>query len=200
MAGDSRGVGRISTSTSDFGISGRESHDSSKYYQSKINQNQISFREVGELQDYPSELINKIVCEDSRKLSFLPDNCVHLMITSPPYNACKEYDDDLSLNEYLGLLKDVFKETYRVLVPGGRAAINIANLGRKPYIPLSTYINQIMKDGLEIEQNSNQILEFTKEVKIIDEDKKVRIIETLWRIIFSNKVASESKSIGNKGV
>ena len=146
MAGDSRGVGRTSTSTSDFGISGRESHDSSKYYQSKINQNQISYREVGELQDYPSELINKIVCEDSRKLSFLPDNCVHLMITSPPYNACKEYDDDLSLNEYLGLLKDVFEETYRVLVPGGRAAINIANLGRKPYIPLSTYINQIMKE------------------------------------------------------
>ena len=50
-------------------------------------------------------------------------------------------------------------------------------------------IDQIMKDGLEIEQNSNQILEFTKEVKIIDEDKKIRIIETLWRIIFSNKVA-----------
>ena len=50
-------------------------------------------------------------------------------------------------------------------------------------------INQIMKDGNEIEQNSNQILEFTKEVKIIDEDNKIRIIETLWRIIFSNKVA-----------
>ena len=146
MAGDSRGVGRISTSTSDFGISGRESHDSSKYYQSKINQNQINFRDVGELQGYPSEFIDEVVCDDSRKLSFLPDNCVHLMITSPPYNACKEYDDDLSLNEYLGLLKDVFKETYRVLVPGGRAAINIANLGRKPYIPLSTYINQIMKE------------------------------------------------------
>ncbi|MED5485471.1 MAG: site-specific DNA-methyltransferase [Candidatus Thermoplasmatota archaeon] len=146
MAGDSRGVGRISTSTSDFGISGRESHDSSKYYQSKINQNQINFRDVGELQEFPSEFIDEVVCDDSRKLSFLPDNCVHLMITSPPYNACKEYDDDLSLNEYLGLLKDVFKETYRVLVPGGRAAINIANLGRKPYIPLSTYINQIMKE------------------------------------------------------
>ncbi|MED5271934.1 MAG: site-specific DNA-methyltransferase [Candidatus Thermoplasmatota archaeon] len=146
MAGDSRGVGRISTSTSDFGISGRESHDSSKYYQSRINQNQINFRDVGELQEFPSEFIDEVVCDDSRKLSFLPDNCVHLMITSPPYNACKEYDDDLSLNEYLGLLKDVFEETYRVLVPGGRAAINIANLGRKPYIPLSTYINQIMKE------------------------------------------------------
>ena len=50
-------------------------------------------------------------------------------------------------------------------------------------------IDQIMKDGAEIEQNSNQILEFTKEVKITDEDNKIRIIETLWRIIFSNKVA-----------
>ena len=50
-------------------------------------------------------------------------------------------------------------------------------------------IDQIMKDGTEIEQNSNQILEFTKEVKITDENNKIRIIETLWRIIFSNKVA-----------
>ena len=50
-------------------------------------------------------------------------------------------------------------------------------------------IDQIIKDGVEIEQNSNQILEFTKEVKVIDEDKKIRIIETLWRIVFSNKVA-----------
>jgi len=50
-------------------------------------------------------------------------------------------------------------------------------------------IDRIMKDGAEIEQNSNQILEFTKEVKVIDEDNKIRIIETLWRIIFSNKIA-----------
>lgn len=146
MAGDSRGLGRTSTSTSDFGISGRESHDSSKYYQSKLNQNQVNHREVGNVQEYPSELVNKIICTDSRKLTFLPDNSLHLMITSPPYNACKEYDEDLSLNEYLELLKSVFEETYRVLVPGGRAVVNIANLGRKPYIPLSTYVNQIMKD------------------------------------------------------
>ena len=146
MAGDSRGLGRTSTSTSDFGISGRESHDSSKYYQSKLNQNQVSHRDVGGAQEYPLELENKIICADSRNLSFLPDNSLHLMITSPPYNACKEYDEDLSLNEYLNLLKGVFEETYRVLVPGGRAVINIANLGRKPYIPLSSHVNQIMKD------------------------------------------------------
>ncbi len=146
MAGDSRGIGRNYTSTSDFGISGRESHDSSKYYQSKINKNLTSHRDVGELQECPPELINQIYCSDSRKMTFLPDNCIHLMVTSPPYNACKEYDDDLSLNEYLKLLTDVFQETYRILVPGGRAVINIANLGRKPYIPLSTYVNKIMID------------------------------------------------------
>ena len=50
-------------------------------------------------------------------------------------------------------------------------------------------IDEIMKDGSEIEQTSNQILEFTKEVKIMDEDNKIRIVETLWRIIYSNKAA-----------
>ena len=74
----------------------------------------------------------------------IPDNSVHLMVTSPPYNVSKEYDEDLSLDEYLILLKNSFKETYRVLVNGGRACINVANLGRKPYIPLSDYISQIM--------------------------------------------------------
>ncbi|EJA8518150.1 site-specific DNA-methyltransferase, partial [Campylobacter upsaliensis] len=54
------------------------------------------------------------------------------------------YDENLSLSEYLSLLKDVLKETYRVLVSGGRACINIANIGRKPYIPLTMYVNQIM--------------------------------------------------------
>jgi site-specific DNA-methyltransferase (adenine-specific) len=74
----------------------------------------------------------------------LPDNSVHLMITSPPYNVSKEYDEDLSLKEYLQLLENSFKETYRVLVNGGRACINVANLGRKPYIPLSDYISKMM--------------------------------------------------------
>ncbi|CAD7771601.1 Modification methylase MjaI [Candidatus Methanoperedenaceae archaeon GB50] len=67
----------------------------------------------------------------------LPDNSVHLMVTSPPYNVGKEYDEDFTLKEYLSFLKTVWKEVYRVLVPGGRACINIANLGRKPYIPLA---------------------------------------------------------------
>jgi modification methylase len=74
----------------------------------------------------------------------LPDNSIHLMITSPPYNVSKEYDDDLTLQQYLTLLENSFRETYRVLVNGGRACINVANLGRKPYIPVSDYISKIM--------------------------------------------------------
>ena len=73
-------------------------------------------------------------------MSELPDNSVHLMVTSPPYNVGKDYEDDLSLEDYRSLLKSVMAETYRVLVPGGRACINIANVGRKPYIPLNYMI------------------------------------------------------------
>ena len=71
---------------------------------------------------------------------------IHLMITSPPYNVSKDYDENLSLEEYLNFLNKVFTETYRVLVSGGRACINVANIGRKPYIPLSDYISKIMID------------------------------------------------------
>lgn len=66
------------------------------------------------------------------------------MITSPPYNVSKEYDKDLSFSEYLEMLEKVFTETYRVLVNGGRVCINVANLGRKPYIPLSDHISKMM--------------------------------------------------------
>ncbi|MEN4005987.1 MAG: site-specific DNA-methyltransferase [Methanobacteriaceae archaeon] len=74
----------------------------------------------------------------------IPDYSVHLMVTSPPYNVKKEYDKDLSLDEYRDLLKTVFEETYKKLVTGGRACINVANLGRKPYIPLHAYIIEDM--------------------------------------------------------
>ena len=77
----------------------------------------------------------------------LPENSVHLMVTSPPYNVGKEYDNNLTLGEYRGFLKRVWKEVYRVLVPGGRACINIANLGRKPYIPLHAFFIEDMSES-----------------------------------------------------
>ena len=94
----------------------------------------------------PSGLENRILTASSEDMSFLPDKSVHLMVTSPPYNASKDYDADLTLQEYLGLLEKVFTETYRVLVDGGRACINVANLGRRPYIPLSDHISQLMME------------------------------------------------------
>ena len=134
---------RANTSTSAFGVSKREGHDASVYYGSRLYDGIVSSREVGEPQELPPTLANTLLVADSRNLD-LPDNCVHLVVTSPPYNASKAYDEDLSLSEYLELLYDVFAECYRVLAPGGRMVINVANLGRKPYIPLSSHINIMM--------------------------------------------------------
>ena len=73
-------------------------------------------------------------------MRLLPDCSVHLMVTSPPYNVGKEYDDDLTLAQYRAFLRRAMREVYRVLVPGGRVCFNIANLGRRPYLPLHRYI------------------------------------------------------------
>lgn len=135
----------MTTKTSSFGVSKREGHDSSKFYNSKLySNNHDSNKTLGKINTFPTEHLNKVYLKDSRDLSFLPDNCLHLMVTSPPYNVGKDYDNDLSLEEYLSLIRDVMREVYRVLVPGGRACINVANLGRKPYIPLNSYITQVM--------------------------------------------------------
>ena len=50
-------------------------------------------------------------------------------------------------------------------------------------------LEKVFSDGKKIEENSNQILEFTKEVKNMEENDKIKIVETLWRIIYSNKEA-----------
>jgi site-specific DNA-methyltransferase (adenine-specific) len=74
----------------------------------------------------------------------LLENSVALMVTSPPYHVGKEYDSASSFDDYLGLLERVFSETHRKLQPGGRAVVNVANLGRKPYVPLSHLVTDLM--------------------------------------------------------
>jgi len=133
------------TKTSSFGTNGRINHDSSKFYDSKLYkelENNVNVSET--INHFPEEYLNKIINGSCTNMKEIPDNSLHLMITSPPYNVSKEYDDDLSLRDYLELLKCAFSETYRVLVNGGRACVNVANLGRKPYIPLSDYISNMM--------------------------------------------------------
>ncbi len=88
---------------------------------------------------------NKIYCQDCRKMTQLKDESIHLMVTSPPYNVTKQYDENLNLNEYLAFIEDVHKEIFRVLVPGGIIALNIANVGRKPYLPLDCYFIEILE-------------------------------------------------------
>ena len=137
------------TETSAFGTSGRISHNSDKFYDSKLYKEIKKKNPLVKIEHdnaFPKELENTIIQGSSEIMKDIPDNSLHLMITSPPYNVSKEYDEDLSLQEYLNLLNKVFKETFRVLVHGGRACINVANLGRKPYIPLSDYISHIMID------------------------------------------------------
>jgi site-specific DNA-methyltransferase (adenine-specific) len=133
------------TKTSSFGTLGHVNHDSSKFYNSKLYKDLSENKVMTESNNnFPHALENRFILGTSENMSEIPDNSVHLMITSPPYNVSKEYDRDLSLPDYLNLLKNSFKETYRILVNGGRACINIANLGRKPYIPLSDYVSNIM--------------------------------------------------------
>ena len=130
------------TSTSAFGTNGRFSHDSSEYYARALqpaDRESLDKKPEPE-QSVPSEFLDSFIAHSSEKMSELPDRSVHLMVTSPPYNVGKDYDDDLTHEQYMQLIVSVLQETFRVLVDGGRALVNVANLGRKPYIPLHAYI------------------------------------------------------------
>ena len=135
------------TATSAFGTPGRVNHDSSAFYNIRLYEGLNGDGAADCVENsVPPECLNRIFCKSSEAMDELPDNSVHLMITSPPYNVSKEYDEDLSLDEYLALLNAVWRETFRALVPGGRACVNVANLGRKPYIPLHSYIIEGMRE------------------------------------------------------
>jgi site-specific DNA-methyltransferase (adenine-specific) len=138
------------TRTSSFGTSGRVSHDSTPFYSRKLykesNLPEPTPKDLVENR-VPEEFLDKIILGDAREvLKKLPNNCVHLMVTSPPYNVGKEYDEDLTLGEYLDFIEEVMREVYRVLVWGGRVCFNVANLGRKPYIPLHAYLIQLFEE------------------------------------------------------
>ena len=95
------------------------------------------------------------VCGDARAMSAVADGSVALVVTSPPYFAGKQYEEELerdgvpsSYLEYLEHAHDVFAECVRKLEPGGRIAVNVANLGRKPYRSLSADVIRILQDDL----------------------------------------------------
>ena len=142
---------RRTTATSNFGVSRRESHDASAFY------DRFHAPEVSDDATVlaPEPVAEPFVCGDARSMTAVADGSVALVVTSPPYFAGKQYEEELeregvpaSYLEYLQLLRDVFDECVRTLEPGGRIAVNVANLGRKPYRSLSADVIRILQDDL----------------------------------------------------
>jgi len=142
----------VGTSTSSFGVGKRESHDSSDFY-ARFAPPEVSdddaLGERGEL--------DVIRVGDARDMSAVPDASVALVVTSPPYFAGKEYETALGEGhvpadylDYLAMLRDVLAECVRTLEPGGRIAVNVANLGRRPYRNLAADVTTILQDDLRL--------------------------------------------------
>ena len=142
---------RRPTATSNFGVSRRESHDASAFYerfQAPELSDDVTVRS-------PEPIAAPFVCGDARSMTEVVDGSVALVVTSPPYFAGKQYEEELerdgipaSYLEYLQMLREVFAESVRKLEPGGRIAVNVANLGRKPYRSLSADVIGILQDDL----------------------------------------------------
>ncbi|MFZ0667578.1 MAG: site-specific DNA-methyltransferase [Acidimicrobiales bacterium] len=149
------------TSTSSFGVGKRESHDASGFYD-RFEPPELSSDDRITLLGDIAQSDAACIKGDSRKMVLpdgnpLPDNSVALVVTSPPYFSGKEYELAMGQGhvpanylEYLEMLRQVFEECRRVLEPGGRIAVNVANLGRKPYRSLASDIVGILQDDLRM--------------------------------------------------
>jgi site-specific DNA-methyltransferase (adenine-specific) len=140
------------TSTSNFGVSKRENHDASAFY-ARFHAPTVSTDD----QIAAPTISDKIVVGDARDMREVASNSVALVVTSPPYFAGKAYEEALGEGavpatylDYLQMLRDVFAECVRVLEPGGRIAVNVANLGRRPYRSLAADVTAILQDDLRL--------------------------------------------------
>ncbi|MFN2595329.1 MAG: site-specific DNA-methyltransferase [Actinomycetota bacterium] len=142
------------TTTSSFGVSRRESHDASDFY-ARFAVPEVSTADAIGMN--PSSVLDKIYIGDARSMSEIANDSVALVVTSPPYFAGKEYEQSLGEGhipatylEYLDMLEEVFAGCVRILEPGGRIAVNVANLGRKPYRSLASDVTSILQDRLSL--------------------------------------------------
>src|SRR5205807_6852011 len=143
---------REPTQTTRFGVSRRENHDASAFY-ARFTPPKLS----ADSAVHPDKAIDEIFAGDAREMKQVPDASVALVVTSPPYFAGKEYESALgeghipgSYIDYLQMLEDVFAECARVLEPGGRIAVNVANLGRRPFRSLAADVTTILQDRLRL--------------------------------------------------
>ena len=146
---------RRSTSTSSFGVSRREGHDASAFYE------RFPVPEICDDDKIaPHASSDCLWVGDARDIDAygdVADGSVALVVTSPPYYAGKEYEQAVgqghvpaSYVDYLKMLEEVFSECVRKLEPGGRIAVNVANLGRRPYRSLSADVISILQDRLRL--------------------------------------------------
>lgn len=146
---------RRGTSTSNFGVGRREGHDASAFYA------RFPIPEISSDDDVVSPSCVDTLWEgDARDMDAygdIADDSVALVVTSPPYFAGKEYEEAVGCGHvpadyiaYLEMLEGVFAECVRKLEPGGRIAVNVANLGRRPYRSLSADVVQILQDRLRL--------------------------------------------------
>lgn len=147
MSGERRG-----TATSNFGVGRRESHDATGFY-SRFTPPDLSADKFVD----PKKSVDDIFSHEAQRMPELADNSVALVVTSPPYFAGKAYEEALGEGgipstylDYLDMLEEVFAECVRKLEPGGRIAVNVANLGRKPYRSLSADIVDIFQRRLKL--------------------------------------------------
>jgi site-specific DNA-methyltransferase (adenine-specific) len=133
-------------------VSRRESHDASGFY-ARFEAPELSDDDAVD----PTKEIDELFCGDARSMSEVKDASVALVVTSPPYFAGKAYEEALGEGaipgtyvEFLTMLEDVFAECVRTLEPGGRIAVNVANLGRKPYRSLASDVTTILQDRLRL--------------------------------------------------
>ncbi len=138
------------TKTSRFGVGRRENHDSSAFYDQFADPIICNDDEIG-----AAPTRDRLFVGDARDMSAVASKSVALVVTSPPYFAGKDYEAALgtghipaSYVDYLKMLGEVFAECVRCLEPGGRIAVNVANLGRKPYRSLAGDVTRILQDHL----------------------------------------------------
>jgi DNA modification methylase len=143
---------RRGTATSTFGVSRREGHDASAFYE-RFTAPDLS----PDTRISPRKNVDEVFVGDARHMDVIDDSSVALIVTSPPYFAGKEYETALGAGhvpatyaDYLAMLEEVFAECVRKLEPGGRIAVNVANLGRKPYRSLSGDVTWILQDRLRL--------------------------------------------------
>ncbi len=104
-----------------------------------------------------SHPVDVLVAGDARAMTEVDDATVALVVTSPPYFAGKEYEAALGTDhipetyrDYLDMLTEVFAQCVAKLEPGGRIAVNVANLGRRPYRSLSADVIDILQNRLRL--------------------------------------------------